>query len=68
MKISAVATTPNVTSPSVDAEYEIAINNYFAAMEDMKTEMDERQSRIEQMQRETDSMLGSLFASEKSGA
>ncbi len=46
--------------PNADAEYEAAIDGYLVEMERMKAEMDERQSRIEQMRAETEIMLAEL--------
>lgn len=56
-KTSALDATPNV-----DAEYESAFDSYLAEMEQMKQDMDERQSRIEQLQTETEAMQAQLKA------
>jgi len=53
-------TTALDTTPKADAEYESAIDRYLAEMERMKDDMDERQSRIGQLQAETEAMLAQL--------
>ncbi len=68
MKISTIANSANATTPNADAEYETAINGYLAQMENMQTEMEERQNRIERMRLETDSMLDSVLSSLKAVA
>lgn len=47
-------------TPNVDAEYEAAIDQYLNEMEHMKTQMAEKQRRIETLQAETQAMLAEL--------